>query len=73
MSTELFIEEYLISKGCKSLGEALFEAAKKMLITSLVLSLLKDNTATEEVESAIEKAEKWMAMMEDAYPMLPYQ
>lgn len=64
-------QEILIASGCKSLGNRVFEDAKRMVATSLAIAFLK-NCESNHFASALAKGEVWLQKMEEIHPMLPY-
>jgi len=72
-------QRILVESGCKSLGQNVFEDAKRMVATALAISLLGScklafsGELTQKIEMALAKAENWVQQMEDIHPMLPYR
>lgn len=73
-------QTYLVSNGCKSLGLNIFEVSKKLLITSIIIIWLEiwieqqktQNMNNKQIEDAKNKAENWLAEMENEYPLLSH-
>lgn len=78
------LEAVLLESGCKSLGEDVFNDAKRIIATALAMSFLKselthDRINNNEIETLKEKqayalviAEQWMNKIEEKHPMLAY-
>ncbi len=74
-NVNIFVEELvakLTANGCMSLGESLFESAKLMLMTSLVVAFLSLSQGRRDVQQSIENARSWIEKAEYIHPMIPY-
>eukprot|EP00026_Physarum_polycephalum_P009143 Phypoly_transcript_09255.p1 GENE.Phypoly_transcript_09255~~Phypoly_transcript_09255.p1 ORF type:complete len:390 (+),score=100.30 Phypoly_transcript_09255:237-1406(+) len=73
ITAEEIEQTVLVDTGCRSLGQVVFDDAKKMVATSLVIAFLRNCEWGQKVGAALESAEQWLRLKEETHPMLPYR